>query len=91
MPASDMSDMKMESENSKDSTEEMALLPVLTLPTDAPSNNMTMDMVLDAVGEPQQMIDPVGEPPITRWQYTNYMVYFERDRVITAVGFNNAL
>ena len=27
----------------------------------------------------------VGEPPITRWEYRNMIVYFEYDRVIHAV------
>ena len=27
----------------------------------------------------------VGQPPITRWDYREFSVYFERDRVINSV------
>jgi hypothetical protein len=27
----------------------------------------------------------VGQPPITRWDYASYSVYFEYDRVIDSV------
>ena len=55
-------------------------------PADAPTNNMTMDEVRAAKGDPDSMFEPVGEPPITRWQYPDYVVYFEHDRVIIAVA-----
>lgn len=57
-----------------------------SLPAQAPANNMTMSMVREATGEPQATMDAVGEPPITRWQYPDYVVYFERDRVIISVA-----
>ena len=55
-------------------------------PTDAPTNNMTMSQVRSVKGDPDSMFEPVGEPPITRWQYPGYVVYFEHDRVITSVA-----
>ena len=55
-------------------------------PADAPTNNMTMDEVRAAKGDPDSMFEPVGEPPITRWQYPDYVVYFEHDRVIISVA-----
>jgi hypothetical protein len=36
-------------------------------------------------GEPQQWTAAVGDPPISRWQYPGFAVYFEHDRVIHAV------
>ena len=36
-------------------------------------------------GAPQARHPAVGEPPITRWDYAGFAVFFERDRVIHAV------
>lgn len=55
-------------------------------PASAPTNNMTMAKVRERFGEPEKIVDAVGDPPIARWQYPEYVVYFEFDRVITAVG-----
>lgn len=55
-------------------------------PADAPKNNMTMDEVRAAKGDPDSMFEPVGDPPIARWQYPEYVVYFEHDRVIISVA-----
>ncbi len=50
-----------------------------------PKNGMTMKKVEMWFGEPLKRYPAVGDPPITRWEYANYMVYFEYDRVITSV------
>jgi hypothetical protein len=44
-----------------------------------------MDKVKEVFGEPQKRTPAVGEPPITRWIYKDFTVYFEYDRVIHAV------
>lgn len=67
------------------STTSMSASPA-SLPPQAPTNNMTMAMVREATGEPEIAMDAVGEPPITRWQYPEYVVYFEHDRVIISVA-----
>jgi hypothetical protein len=36
-------------------------------------------------GAPASRHPTVGEPPITRWDYNGFAVFFERDRVIHAV------
>lgn len=36
-------------------------------------------------GEPRERIAAVGQPPISRWVYDAFIVYFEGDRVIHAV------
>ena len=36
-------------------------------------------------GAPDEKRDPVGQPPITRWVYPAFSVYFEYDHVITSV------
>ena len=51
----------------------------------APRNYMTMAAVTEMFGEPENQAPAVGQPPITRWYYPGYTVYFEYDRVITSV------
>jgi hypothetical protein len=36
-------------------------------------------------GEPETVKDAVGEPPITRWVYPDYTVYFEHQNVVEVV------
>lgn len=55
-----------------------------------PARGMTMDQVLARYGEPETRFPPVGgdkpqHPPITRWVYTPFSVYFEHDHVVDAV------
>lgn len=69
----------------EDAAMSMARSP-LPPPANAPSNNTTMAKVRQANGEPETIIDAVGDPPITRWQYPDYVVYFEHDRVLISVG-----
>lgn len=52
---------------------------------DMPRPGATMERVLSRYGDPEERRDPVGEPPITRWDYENYTVYFEHARVLRAV------
>ena len=50
-----------------------------------PINNMTMEKVQTKFGQPKNEAAPVGSPPIHRWYYDEYTVYFEFDRVIISV------
>lgn len=50
-----------------------------------PHNGVTMETVRERYGEPQTREGPVGDPPITRWQYDGFAVYFERNLVIHTV------
>lgn len=50
-----------------------------------PARGMTMDGVLASYGEPGVRAGPVGEPPITTWDYGDFVVYFEHQYVIHAV------
>lgn len=52
---------------------------------DRPTRGMTMQKVQDDWGQPAMRRAPVGEPPITRWEYPEFVVYFEHNRVIHAV------
>jgi hypothetical protein len=46
---------------------------------------MSMSQVLERFGEPLQRLAPVGDPPITRWVYERFIVYFEHDITLYAV------
>jgi hypothetical protein len=50
-----------------------------------PHRGMTMDGVLQQYGEPSHRAGPVGEPPISTWDYGQFLVYFENQYVIHAV------
>ena len=51
-----------------------------------PARGSTMHAVEQRFGQPAQRHATVGQPPITRWDYPNFSVFFERDRVIHAVA-----
>lgn len=53
---------------------------------DRPTRGMTMTSVEAHFGAPQDRRPAVGEPPITRWDYAGYSVFFERNRVIHTVA-----
>jgi hypothetical protein len=50
-----------------------------------PARGMTMHSVEAKFGAPDQRHEAVGQPPISRWDYHGFTVYFEKDRVIHAV------
>ena len=50
-----------------------------------PARGATMARVQQLFGAPQSVSGPVGEPPITRWDYGSFVVVFEHDRVIHSV------
>jgi hypothetical protein len=53
--------------------------------TSTPHRGSTMSDVEKQFGAPASRHPTVGEPPITRWDYNGFAVFFERDRVIHAV------
>lgn len=50
-----------------------------------PTRGATMEQVTQRFGEPQRRGDAVGDPPIARWDYEGFVVYFEHDRVLHTV------
>lgn len=48
-------------------------------------NGLSDAQVLARFGEPQQRLPAVGQPPISRWVYADFTVYFEYDRALHAV------
>jgi hypothetical protein len=51
-----------------------------------PARGATMAVVEAKFGAPQNRHATVGTPPITRWDYAGFSVFFENDRVIDAVA-----
>lgn len=49
-----------------------------------PTNGQTMNMVLTKYGEPKERLAPVGIPPITRWVFDRFTVYFEGKIVVNS-------
>jgi hypothetical protein len=50
-----------------------------------PVKGMSMRQVEARFGSPVRKITAVGEPPIARWAYERFTVYFENQYVIHAV------
>lgn len=50
-----------------------------------PVRGQTMKQVAARYGEPGEKIAAVGKPPISRWVYADYTVYFEHDKVLHTV------
>ena len=56
-----------------------------TMDVARPGNGMKMSDVEARFGAPANRHEAVGEPPITRWDYPAFAVFFERDLVLHAV------
>ena len=51
-----------------------------------PSRGMTQSQVMELYGEPALKNPPVGEPPISSWDYTAFSVFFEGNYVLHTVN-----
>ena len=52
---------------------------------DLPRNGQNKSEVRARFGDPATAHAPVGDPPITRWDYDGWSVYFEYDLVLFTV------
>ena len=59
--------------------------PVVVERADQPARGMHERTVLSRFGEPDARHPAVGEPPISRWDYDGYSVFFEGPFVIHTV------
>jgi hypothetical protein len=50
-----------------------------------PNRGMTMSQVAAKFGAPVTKLAAVGKPPISRWEYPGFVVYFESNFVIDSV------
>lgn len=53
---------------------------------DFPVRGMDMTKVLNELGEPNTRFPAIGQPPITRWVYSDRTVFFEYSHVIHVVA-----
>jgi hypothetical protein len=53
--------------------------------TQRPNRGMSMDTVETKWGAPDVKRAAIGEPPIARWEYSTFVVYFEYRNVIHTV------
>jgi hypothetical protein len=53
-----------------------------------PDRGMSMTTVESRWGMPRLKRSAVGDPPISSWEYSNFVVYFEYANVIHAVAKN---
>jgi hypothetical protein len=58
--------------------------------SDKPTSGMSMDNVEAKYGAPTRRVPAVGggsaaQPPITRWEYPGFVVYFENNHVVHTV------
>jgi hypothetical protein len=58
---------------------------VMPSTTPQPARGALMKTVEKQFGAPAEKHPTVGKPPITRWDYPNFSVFFEGDRVIDSV------
>jgi len=50
-----------------------------------PQNGINMTQVRQQYGNPVTELPAVGDPPITRWDYGSFSVFFENDLVLHSV------
>lgn len=58
-------------------------LPVRVL--NFPRRGMSMEKVKNELGDPVEISETIGKPPITSWSYNDRTVYFEYSRVVHVV------
>lgn len=66
-------------------TLEMTPAPTARVPGTLPDRGQNMAAVEARFGAPASRSAAVGQPPITRWSYPNFTVYFEYDHVVHTV------
>lgn len=52
---------------------------------DRPIKGQSMNTVEARYGNPREILPTVGQPPITRWVYDDFTVFFEGSSVLHAV------
>jgi hypothetical protein len=56
-----------------------------------PRRGISMDDVLSEFGEPDERFGPVGEPPISEWNYGSFRVYFEHNLVLHSIDLTTLI
>lgn len=61
------------------------LWPLAASAADQPTRGMNKAEVRARFGAPEQIKAPVGQPPISRWRYPDFTVYFENEIALHSV------
>ena len=59
--------------------------PMITINANLPTRGMDMESTQEQFGVPEIKVPAIGEPPISRWEYDGYTVYFEHEYVLHTV------
>ena len=70
---------------------QMAEAPAAEARAEMPTRGMSMAQVEARFGAPAERYAAVGQPPITRWVYPSFVVYFEYQHVVHAVAVRPAV
>jgi hypothetical protein len=65
---------------------QMVDAPSVQTRVETPGRGLSMAQVERKFGAPTDRVAAVGQPPIARWVYPSFVVYFERNLVIHAVA-----
>lgn len=65
--------------------DELKMTPAPQAQGNQPARGMSMEKVEAAFGAPTSRVPAVGQPPITRWDYPGFIVYFEHNLVLHSV------
>jgi hypothetical protein len=69
---------------------QMAEPPPAEASSAVPTRGMSMAQVEARFGAPAERFAAVGQPPITRWVYPSFVVYFEYQHVVHTVAIRQA-
>jgi len=69
---------------------QMAEPPAADTRAALPTRGMSMAQVESRFGAPAEKFAAVGQPPITRWVYPSFVVYFEYQHVVHTVAARTA-
>jgi hypothetical protein len=67
------------------SADELKMAPAPQNLDNQPKRGMSMEKVESLFGSPTNRAPAVGQPPITRWEYPGFIVYFEHNLVLHSV------
>jgi hypothetical protein len=67
------------------SADELKMTPAPEAGGNQPPRGMSMERVEAAFGAPSNRTAAVGNPPITRWEYPGFVVFFEHNIVLHSV------
>jgi hypothetical protein len=65
--------------------DELKMTPAPAGGANQPARGMSMERVESAFGAPSNRVAAIGNPPITRWEYPGFVVFFEHNIVLHSV------